>query len=460
MGVVIEREEWALTPLAYPLLSAASLAAVLLLPCFSPPSHSTGGAAASSSHPPSPFDVGTTPFLRFRRAFLFVFSLASVAEGIHSVFGEDEFTRCGLGREQMASRLAAAAAAALFLGGLSGVVSDKLGPRRACIFYWTLQLAVGTLKSFSGLRCACINNLISALASSMFYFCFETWFVAEHEKQGQKQDLLFDSFWLMTFFESMSLVGSQGITNLLVHDDDKGFLLPYAFAALLSVVSILYIRKNASSTTHHASVIGSYQKSFFAHVFRDKRVLILVLAQASILFSMSAFWFLWAPTIVADGRDAQLSLISPCFLASRMFGSISFPWFYGATAPFRNEDSLTTAFITAGIALSIVAYDYQEIGTLVILFCIFHACVGFILPSLARLRTMYLPNELRGGMMSFSLGLANAALFIFLMQGAYHQNIANSTILGFAACGLLVSGGCIHMLRRRRKHPRQDTRSL
>uniref|UniRef100_A0A0E0LQK4 Uncharacterized protein n=1 Tax=Oryza punctata TaxID=4537 RepID=A0A0E0LQK4_ORYPU len=267
MGVVIEREEWALTPLAYPLLSAASLAAVLLLPYFSPPSHA---AASSSSH--SPFDVGTTPFLRFRRGFLFVLSLASVAEGIHSVFGEDEFARCGLGREQMAARLAAAAAAALFLGGLSGVVSDKLGPRQACILYWMLQLVVGALKSFSGLRCAWISNLILALASSMFYFCFETWFVVEHEK--------------------------------------------------------------------------------------------------------------------ADGRDAQLSLIFPCFLASRMFGSASFPWFYGATAPFRNEDSLTIAYVTAGIALSIVAYDYQDIGTLVILFCIFHACVGFILPSLARLRTM------------------------------------------------------------------------
>lgn len=134
----------------------------------------------------------------------------------------------------------------------------------------------------------------------------------------------------------------------------------------------------------------------------DKRVLILVLAQASIHFAVSAFWFLWAPTIVvlvctdvlfllvlslvfcmlrysfrnlrpklccsahrsvilvqADGRYTQLSLIYPCFLASRMLGSAGFPWFYGATAPFQNEDSLTIAYIGAGLALSIVAYDYQ-----------------------------------------------------------------------------------------------------
>jgi len=72
MGVVIEREEWALTPLAYPLLSAAGLAAVLLLPYFSarPAAHAAGPS-------PSPFDSGAGPFLRFRRTFLLLFALAS-----------------------------------------------------------------------------------------------------------------------------------------------------------------------------------------------------------------------------------------------------------------------------------------------------------------------------------------------------------------------------------------------
>lgn len=454
MGVVVEREEWALSSFAYPLLSAAALAAVLLLPYLSPRTapHATG--------PSSPFDVGAAPFLRFRRAFLVLFSLASVVEGIHSVFGEDEFVRCGLGREQTTARLASTTAAALFPGAISGVISDKIGPRRACILYWVLQLAVGVVKSFSALRCSWINNFILAFASSVFYFCFETWLVLEHEKQDQKQDVLFDTFWLMTFFESVSLVGSQEITNVLVSDDDSRFLLPYAFAATLSVVGILYIR-NASSTCQHASAIGSYQKSFLAHVLRDKRVLILVLAQASIHFAVSAFWFLWAPTIVADGRYAQLSVIYPCFLASRMLGSAGFPWFYGAIAPFRNEDSLTIAYVGAGLALSIAAYDYQEIAPLVIVFCIFHACVGFILPSLARLRTMYLPNELRGGMMSFSMSLANAATFVFLIQGsAHHLRVANSTILSLASYGLLGAGGCVHMLRRWRKHTRLNARSL
>jgi hypothetical protein len=59
---------------------------------------------------------------------------------------------------------------------------DYRGPRRACILYWVLQLAVGVVKSFSALRCSWINNFILAFASSVFSFCFETWLVLEHEK--------------------------------------------------------------------------------------------------------------------------------------------------------------------------------------------------------------------------------------------------------------------------------------
>ncbi|KAL7263603.1 hypothetical protein ACSBR1_001715 [Camellia fascicularis] len=71
-----------------------------------------------------------------------------------------------------------------------------------------------------------------------------------------------------------------------------------------------------------------------------------------------------------------------------MLGSTVFPWFFSGPLSLRTEDCLVYVFIVTGFVLSIVAYDYQEIGVLVALFCLFHACVGLLLPSLARLRTM------------------------------------------------------------------------
>ena len=59
----------------------------------------------------------------------------------------------------------------------------------------------------------------------------------------------------------------------------------------------------------------------------------------------------------------------------------------------RPEAYQTTAFVTASFSLAVPAYDYQEIGMLVALFCLFNACVEIISPSLARLRSIYVPNS-------------------------------------------------------------------
>ncbi|KAK1385954.1 hypothetical protein POM88_023689 [Heracleum sosnowskyi] len=122
----------------------------------------------------------------------------------------------------------------------------------------------------------------------------------------------------------------------------------------------------------------------------------------------------------------------------------------------RTEDCLLYAFSVAGIVLSVVAYDYQEIGVLVTLFCLFHACVGLILPSLARLRTLYVPNELRGGMMSLSLVPVSAAILFFLVQGGYYRNIENSTIIAFAALGLFSAAGSMYLLKQWGKQLHND----
>jgi hypothetical protein len=46
-----------------------------------------------------------------------------------------------------------------------------------------------------------------------------------------------------------------------------------------------------------------------------------------------------------------------------MLGSAGFPWFYGATAPFQNEDNLMIAYVSARLVLSVEAYDYQVYHT-------------------------------------------------------------------------------------------------
>lgn len=159
---------------------------------------------------------------------------------------------------------------------------------------------------------------------------------------------------------------------------------------------------------------------------------------------------------MADGREVQLGLIYPCFLGARMLGSTAFPWTLSGLLSLRIENCLLYEFIGAGVLLFMVAYDYQEIGVLVVLFCIFQAVAGLISPTLARLRTMYVPNEFRAGMLSLSLAPANAAILCVLIQGGYYRNINNSTITALAALGLFLAAGCMYMLKHLGKQPHQS----
>ncbi|GMJ08031.1 hypothetical protein like AT2G23093 [Hibiscus trionum] len=274
----------------------------------------------------------------------------------------------------------------------------------------------------------------------------------------------------MIFFESASLIGSQVIGNwMVVGNLDKGIGSPSVASTLLAIVGIICMSRDHDGTPK-TMMFKDYRVSFYlsctdtdtgtdtgmrdatlgpspcfiafyAYILGDRRIWLLACTQACLHFSIAVFWILWAPTLVADGREVYLGLIYPCMLGARMLGSTFFPWLIDAS--FRTEDCLMYAFVTEALLLSIIAYDYQDIGVLVTQFSLFHACIGLILPSLARLRTMYVPNELRGGMISLSLAPANAAILFLLMQRGYYRTIENSTMIAFAAVGLFIAAGCI-----------------
>ncbi|KAF8410176.1 hypothetical protein HHK36_002698 [Tetracentron sinense] len=438
MGVVIESVVWEPKPLLYLFLFFSSFLSIFLLPYFS----------NNSNRTTTIFDLGIpSSFLRFQRSFLLIYSLASVMEGLESVFGEFEYAYYGVSREQMVVSLCVGSAAALLIGTFLGILSDVIGHKKVCVIFYILHLFVAIWKRVTMHPSVWVASTCLSLASSIFSFSFETWMVTEHEKLGHRQDSLNDTFWLMAFSESASLIGSQVLANWLVDSNaEKRIVFPSITVVFLAMMGIIYITREWKESPPTAVIEGS-KMSLYACMFGDKRIRLLAWTQTCLHLSITVFWILWAPTLVADGREVHLGMIYPCLLGARMLGSTAVPWFLSGASPVRTEDCLLYAFVIMGLILSIVAYDYQEIGILMTLFCLFHACVGVILPSLARLRTMYVPNELRGGMISLSLAPANAAILFFLIQGGYYRNLGNAKIMAFAAFGLFTAASCMHMLK-------------
>ncbi|KAJ4714756.1 Molybdate-anion transporter like [Melia azedarach] len=450
MAVTIESSVWEPSPFLYIFIFLSCFFSIYVLPYASSKSPSSSSLLDHST---------SSSFLRFQRNFLLLYSLASVMEGLWSVFGEYELVYHGVGKEQMVLLLCVGYAAALFIGSFLGMISDLIGQKKVCLVFFILHLFVGICKRITMHPSVWVANICLSLASSIFLFNFETWVVVEHEKQGHRQDTLSDTFWLMTFFESASLIGGQVLANWLVGSNvEKGIASPSMVSTFLGIVGIICVTRGWTENPQIA--LKDYRTSFFTYICGDKRIWLLVWAQACLQFSIALFWILWAPTLVADGREVHLGLIYPCLLGSRMFGSTVFPWLISGPSSVRTEDCLLYAFVILGFVFSMIAYDYQEIGVLVTLFCLFHACVGLILPSLARLRTMHVPNQLRGGMISLSLVPANAAILVFLLQRGYYRNIENAAMVGFAALGLFTAAGCMHVLKRWGKQPYQNWHKL
>uniref|UniRef100_A0A7N0T535 Molybdate-anion transporter-like n=1 Tax=Kalanchoe fedtschenkoi TaxID=63787 RepID=A0A7N0T535_KALFE len=414
MGVVVESEAWEPSSSAFVFIFISCFLSLFLYPHFSRNDSSSSSLDHGSSSP---------SLARFRSKFLFIYSLASVMEGLWSVFGEFELAYYGVSREEMILSLCAGCAGALILGSFIGLLSDLIGHKRLCVFFCVLHLFVGVWKRITIHPSVWVASICLSIATSVYSFSFETWMVLDHEKRGFREDTLNDTFWLMTFFESVSLIGSQVLANYIIGGDlDKSIVSFSTAIKVLAVVAMFVICKGCEENSQDMS-FREYRMCFRTYIFGDKRILLLVCAQSCLHFSTAVFWILWAPTLVADGRELNLGLVLPCLLGARILGSTIYPWLVSGPSSFRAEDCVQYAFIVMGLVLFIIAYDYQEIEFLVSLFCLFHACDGLLAPFLARLRTMYVPNQLRGGMISLSLVPANAAVLFVLLQVSFMKAI-------------------------------------
>ncbi|XP_010531289.1 PREDICTED: molybdate-anion transporter-like [Tarenaya hassleriana] len=448
MGVVIESSVWEPSSSLFVFFFVFTSLSVLLLPFYAK-SRTFGSFDHSVS----------SSFTRFQRWFLFVYAISSVMEGLWSVYGEFELAYYEETKEVMVFYLCVGYAATLIVGPLLGVLSDLIGHQKICLLFCILHFGVGAWKRITRSPSAGSLNVCLSLSALIFSFGFETWMVVEHEKQSQRNNTLNDTFWLMTFLESASLIGSQVLANWLSDNDIRHGLASSATVSLfLSVVVIVSIFRTAKGSLKTLT-FRDYTAASCLYVLGDKRIWLLGTSQACLQFAIAVFWILWAPTIVADGREVNLGLIYPCLLGARMLGSTVFPWILSGQSLLRVEDFLVYILSILGIVVSIVAYDYQEIWVLLVLFCLFHGGSGLVLPLLARLRTMYVPNELRGGMMSLSQVPANAAVLFCLIQRGYHR-IENSTMMALGAVSLFIASGCIYSLRRWGKPPHQDWHKL
>lgn len=141
-----------------------------------------------------------------------------------------------------------------------------------CWFTFDFYLAIAFLKlPLYNLRPICVTLLIYR----EFSLCLSDDLPNNFSlQQGQRQDILSDTFWLMTFFESAALIGGQVLANWLVGIDVKKGVVPSSTASVfLSILGIICVSRGWTENPKMA--FDDYRTSFFTYIFGGKGLVLL-----------------------------------------------------------------------------------------------------------------------------------------------------------------------------------------
>lgn len=104
-------------------------------------------------------------------------------------------------------------------------------------------------------------------------------------QQGHRQDSMSDTFWLMSFFEAASYIGSQVLANWLVGDNmEKNIVSPSSAAIFLAMISIICVTGGLRGTARTAA-FKEYRVSFYAYILGGKGPIFLIKFILSILLN-------------------------------------------------------------------------------------------------------------------------------------------------------------------------------
>lgn len=85
-------------------------------------------------------------------------------------------------------------------------------------------------------------------------------------QQGHRRETLNEVYWLMSFFESASLIEGQVLSNWLIGNNvEKTISSPSTVAVYLAIIGIIYISKGWSEVP--LGSVKEYKTSFHTHIF-------------------------------------------------------------------------------------------------------------------------------------------------------------------------------------------------
>ena len=392
---------------------------VVALACFAIETAPKAPAEGASGKAPA---TPTAAFEAFKNNYIVVYSLMMAGDWLQGPYVYALYSHYGFKEADIGRLFIAGFGSSMVFGTIVGSLADGMGRRLMGYVYCATYIGSCVTKHFGDYNVLMLGRVLGGISTSLLFSTFESWVVSEHFRRR------YDASWL-TFTFSKAIFFGNGlvaivcglVANFLVEKADLGPVAPFdvAICVLLGGAAIIASTwtENYGDKKSDSGLMASLREASKT-IANDRKVFLLGAIQSLFEGSMYTFVFLWTPALSPGREQIQHGMIFATFMLCSMTGSgIAGRLLQSGHA----EDFLQYVFFVAALALAVpvacefalgVHYGQKTFDTTAMgmsplgkiqyaAFLVFEVCVGIFWPSIAKLRSQYLPEETRSTVMNF-----------------------------------------------------------
>jgi len=229
-------------------------------------------------------------------------------------------------KQQIALLFIVGFGASAVFGTFAGEMSDKHGRRLSCYVYCVTYIVSCLTKHSPNFFVLVFGRLTGGIATSILFSSFESWLVAEHNKNFYPAEWLNQTLSLATLLNGVTAIvaGSMGA---MVRTHFDSLVAPFDLAIVFLLIAMAVIASMWPENKGEVSLVtgSSSGRSKFSEAMEvlqaDHKIVLLGCIQSCFEAAMYIFVFMWTPKLEPLFTPLPHGQVFGCFMACTMMGS-------------------------------------------------------------------------------------------------------------------------------------------
>ncbi|CAF1419397.1 unnamed protein product [Adineta ricciae] len=337
----------------------------------------------------------SSPFSRkLQSNYLIGFLLLSIGGYLPSAYNYVLFRGYGIDHSTIEHFFIYCFVGSLFGGTFVASLADHCGRRNACLLCSVIYGLYHASCNSSNEWILIIGHIFRGIGDALYSTAFEAWLMQEHEQSDLDICVLERILYNSNVYLNIVTIGTGFLAQLL--SESYGYIAPFNVGIGFFAISFVFILIKWSENYGRKKVFVHTTHVPAMRILRtNPRIVLCGLANALFRASFYIWLIEWTPALHAAtekifAEPLPLGFMYSCYLLSRLLGSFAFG---SLIKRFRTQTFMIVIFLLAAIGLSVPVITPNDQLMILLGFLLLQICEGIFVPSIALLRSEYIPNE-------------------------------------------------------------------